>query len=364
MWKAVQQPRFDQYLESTIMHLVIERQTTSLPSDLPAKITNPQSELPVDGSGDGLSYTTTITSAILSTQINSQGQPLNTWTNGLSIMTSTLSGPPPVAFATQPSSTSTSFRTTPTPSPAQTAAASQSSTASSKSLPLSTLIPAIVVPIVVVALVAPVVLYFCLTRHDRERSKSRMSNRVSSRAYTEPRAELKTPHFRQSSSETGASKASEIMNFDLRPTIEKSLPVVNVTQAPDTLYERPDTFQVHRGVDSPIGQAISRYSGSHYSSSIIVEAPKNRTSLQDLSEENMRIARLVNDSRASFGGREQDEISDISAPEERNSRHVDRRGVDELSDVSSIYDDERPVSTDHGAGILSNNEARRSGPLR
>ncbi len=129
------------------------------------------------------------------------------------------------------------------------------------------------------------------------------------------------------------------MNFDLGPTVEKPLPVVNVSRAPDDAYERPDTFQVHRGMEPPIGQAVSRYSGSHYSSSPVVDAPWNRTSIQELSEENMRIARLANDSKASFRGREQDEISDISAPEERTSRHVGRRGVDDLSDVSSIYEE-------------------------
>lgn len=154
------------------------------------------------------------------------------------------------------------------------------------------------------------------------------------------------------------------MNFDLGPAVDKPLPVVNIIRAPDTGYERPDVFHTSRGLESPIGQAVSRYSGSHDPPSNVIDAPQNRASIQELSEENMRIARLANDSRVSFRGRELDDISDISAPEDRTSRHVGRRGIDELSDVSSIYEDETAASSDRGGGILGNHQARRSGHLR
>ena len=85
--------------------------------------------------------------------------------------------------------------------------------------------------------------------------------------------------------------------------------------------------------------------------------------MQELSEENMRIARLANDSKASFAAKDLDAVSEISAPEDRTSRHIGRRGVDELSDVSSLYEDDRPPSEMPGGEILANFEARRSGPL-
>jgi hypothetical protein len=153
------------------------------------------------------------------------------------------------------------------------------------------------------------------------------------------------------------------MNFDLGTSVEKPLPVVNVAAAQYNTYERPEPPQVHRGLDPPIGQALSRYSVGHDSYSNIVNASQNRMSIQDLTEENMRIARLANDSKASFKMRDADQISVISA-EERISRHVGKRGVDELSDVSSIYEDETAASSDRGGGILGNFGARRSGQLR
>lgn len=160
------------------------------------------------------------------------------------------------------------------------------------------------------------------------------------------------------------------MNFDLRPAVEKPLPVVNVTRAPDDAYERPrtlerpDTFEAHRGLEPSIGQAISRYSIGHDSWNNTTDAPPNRASLPELTEENMRIARLANDSRASFRGRGQDEVSSISAPNERDSRDIGRRGADELSAVSSIHEDDRRASSDRGGGIFGNHQARRSGRLR
>jgi hypothetical protein len=96
----------------------------------------------------------------------------------------------------------------------------------------------------------------------------------------------------------------------------------------------------------------------------MVNVSQNRMSIQDLTEENVRIARLANDSKASFKMRDADQISDISVREERISRHVGNRGVDELSDVSSIYEDETAASSDRGGGILGNFGARRSGQLR
>jgi hypothetical protein len=206
-----------------------------------------------------------------------------------------------------------------------------------------------------------------------------MSSRVTSHAYPDSRAEIKSPTFRDYSSETQHSKASdmpnlnssEIMNFDLTPAVEKPLPVVSVTRAADNAYNRPrrperpeqsETYEVQRGLQSSIGQAVSRYSIGHDSASNY--GPENRISLQELTEENMRIARLANDSQASFGAREPDAVSDISAPAERTSRQVGRRGLDELSDVSSMYEDDRPPGTLPGGEILGNPEARRSGPLQ
>jgi hypothetical protein len=154
------------------------------------------------------------------------------------------------------------------------------------------------------------------------------------------------------------------MNFDLGAAVEKPLPVVNVSTAEYNTYERPEPLPAHRGLDPPIGQALSRYSVGHDSYSNIVNASQNRFSMQDLTEENMRIARLANDSKASFAMRDADQVSVISAPEERISRHAGRRGVDELSDVSSIYEDETAASSDRGGGILGNFGARRSGQLR
>lgn len=153
------------------------------------------------------------------------------------------------------------------------------------------------------------------------------------------------------------------MNFDLGPAAEKPLPLVNVSQVPDYAFERPDSFQVVRGLDPGIGQAVSRYSIGNDSFGNIADASQQRTSIQDLSEENMRIARLATDSRASFGTRGLDEVSDMSA-RERTSRQVDRRSVDELSNVSSFYEDVTAASSDRGGGILGNYGARRSGPLR
>lgn len=279
--------------------------------------------------------------------------------------TGTQTAPTGLTFATNsPTPTTLPSSTTNTsPTSVQSAAPSQTPPPPSQGIPLSTLIPAIVVPIVVVALVAPIALYFFLTRHDRKRSKSQRDSRISSRAYPEPRSDFKGPNFRHSSSETGHSKASEIMHFDLGPGVEKPLPVVNVFRAPDDAYENPRNFEPHRDMLPPIGQAISRYSGSQNSFSRVVDAAQNRTSIQELTEENMRIARLANDSNASFGAREQDEVSDISALG-RTSRNVGRRGSDELSDVSSMYEDVTAASSDRGGGILGNQDARRSGPFR
>ena len=310
-----------------------------------------------------------------------------------------------------------------------------------------------------------------------------MGSRVSSRAFqdhanSETRNGTKSPGFREYSSETQNSKASEIMNFNLGPGVEKPLPVVKVTRGPENVYERNDhlyhpewpgrpptadrarpatatadrarpptadrarpatadrawpptadrtlkparpdrpverhdrpqrpdkaaehhdrperpdrpddsyAFEVNRGAglspttgQSPtggqgpsIGQAISRYSGIHYDNPP-PEKPKpntlnvtsqpyvNRSSIQDLSEENMRIARLATDSKASFGlgARDLDDVSEVSASGNRTSRHAGRRGVDELSDVSSIYESENRTV---GESILGNSEARRSGPFR
>ena len=139
--------------------------------------------------------------------------------------------------------------------------------------------------------------------------------------------------------------------------------MVSVSRAPDNAFERPDSFQVVRGLDPGIGQAVSRYSARKDSFDNTADASQQRTSIQELSEENMRIARLATDSRASFGARGLDEVSDISAPE-RTTRQVDRRDVDELSNVSSFYEDETAASSDRGGGILGNYGARRSGPLR
>ncbi len=116
-------------------------------------------------------------------------------------------------------------------------------------------------------------------------------------------------------------------------------------------------------MDPGIGQAVSRYSIGNDSFGNIVDASQQRTSIQELSEENMRIARLATDSRASFGARGMDEVSDVSAPE-RTSRPLDRRAIDELSNVSSFYEDETAASSDRGGGILGNYGARRSGHLR
>lgn len=208
-----------------------------------------------------------------------------------------------------------------------------------------------VVPVVVVALVAPIALYFFLTRHDRKRSKPQTESRISSRAYTEDRNEPKSSNVTKSSSETGASKSSEIMNFDLGPGVEKSLPVVNVIRSPEDAYDRPNNLQLPQGTQSSIGQAISRYSGSHDSFGHVIDAAQHRTSIQELSEENMRIARFANDSKASVRGREPDEVSDISAPAERTSRPLGRRAIDERSDVSSMYEDVTVASSDRGGGF-------------
>ncbi len=139
--------------------------------------------------------------------------------------------------------------------------------------------------------------------------------------------------------------------------------MVSVSRAQDDAFERPDSFQVVRGLDPGIGQAVSRYSVGNDSFGNIVDASQRRSSIQELSEENMRIARLATDSRASFGVRGLDEVSDISAPE-RISRQVHRREIDEVSNVSSFYEDETAASSDRGGGILGNYGARRSGPLR
>lgn len=153
------------------------------------------------------------------------------------------------------------------------------------------------------------------------------------------------------------------MNFDLGTGVEKPLPAISIIQASESTYERPDTLHVNRGFESPIGQAISRYSGSHDRTRLAVDPPLNRSSIQELSEENMRIARLANDSKVSFRGREPDDVSDVSCPDERRSRRVPRRGMDELSDVSSMYEDVTAASSDRGGGILGNQDARRSGPF-
>ena len=153
--------------------------------------------------------------------------------------------------------------------------------------------------------------------------------------------------------------------------MEKPLPVVRVTNAPDNAYDRPrrperpehsETYEVHPGLDPLIGQAVSRYSIGQ--ESVSNYGPESRVSMQELTEENMRIARLATDSKMSFVGKDQDAVSDVSSPEERTSRHIGRRGLDELSDVSSMYEDDRSPRTDHGGAILGNLEARRSGPLR
>ena len=217
-----------------------------------------------------------------------------------------------------------------------------------------------------------------------------MSSRVTSNAYPDSRRENKSPTFRRYSSEMQQSKApnmhnlksSEIMNFDLTPALGKPLPVVSVTRAVDNTHHRPqrperpeqsETYEVQRDLRSPIGQAISRYSFGHDSASnygpesrISMQenhGPGNRISMQGLTEENMRIARLANDSKASFGAREPDAVSDISAPIGRTSRQNRERGLDELSDVSSMYEGDRPPNTMPRREILGNREARRSGPL-
>lgn len=365
-----------------------------------------------------------------------------------------------VATSPIPSSTST---------PSATVQNSPSSTPSSNpssGLPLKTLIPAIVVPIAVVAIVAPVLLYFFLTRHDRQRSKSAMSSRVSSRTFQdhvppEPRVETKSPALRDYSSETANSKASDIMNFNLGSAVEKPLPPTKARRSPENHYdmndrlhhpewpgrpataersmrpptadrpvrpstadrpyrpvrhdrgvgsydrpERPsrpaDTFayEVKRsagnspvggasssptntsptnGMGPSIGQAISRYSDIHYDNpppeGLLPPNPHppmptrpqyvNRTSIQDLTEENMRIGRLATDSRASFGlrGRDIDEVSEVSA-DDRVTQKEGKKAVDELSDVSSVYDDDTRSKADQGKSLLGNSGARQSGPLR
>lgn len=299
----------------------------------------------------------------------------------------------PVTVDTSPPLILSSTTSSPFQSPSPTSSTSSASSASSTSIsseptdsngtPLRILIPAIVVPIVIVALVAPVVLYFFLTRHDRQRGKSRTSSRTSSKRSPESTAEIKSPTFRDYSSETQASNASEIMNFNLGPKVEKRLPAVNISrpsvdgperrlhpQRPER-PQRPDRsspFEVLHEIEPPIGQAISHYSLAPDASTNALTTTGTQESFQELTEENMRIARLANDSRASFGRREAeasaDAVSDISALEERTSRHVGGRGVDELSDVSSLYEDDRPARSDRGGGILGNHQARRSGPLR
>lgn len=191
-----------------------------------------------------------------------------------------------------------------------------------------------------------------------------MGPRISSRGNDETRTAVKGPSVRHYSSESQASKASEIMNFDLGPAVEKPLPVVSITHAPGNTFGRPENFEVQRGLAVPIGQAITRYSLPRDISGNAVDTAPNRISIQDLSEENMRIARLANDSRASFGGRELDEVSNISVPEERAPCHAPIRGVDELSDVSSMYEDETPDHIDDRGGILSDHETRRRVPVR
>ncbi|KAF7507987.1 hypothetical protein GJ744_009884 [Endocarpon pusillum] len=268
----------------------------------------------------------------------------------------------PFISAIQPSTTFSSSTSTSSPSSVQTSPPAQTSTPPAQGIPLN-LIPAIVVPIVVVALAAPIALYFFLTRHDRQRRKSRTALQTSTRACPDTRIEYKKHDFTNSSLRAGASEASGIMSFDLGPAAEKPLPVVNVGQLPDYAFERPDSFQVVRGLDPGIGQAVSRYSIGKDSFGKIADASQRRTSIQELSEENMRIARLATDSRASFGTRGLDEVSDMSA-RERTSRQVERRSVDELSNVSSFYENETAASSDRGGGILGNYGARRSGPLR
>ena len=148
------------------------------------------------------------------------------------------------------------------------------------------------------------------------------------------------------------------MDFDLGPAIDKPLPLVNVNIAPDNAYERPNSFMFGRGVESSIGQAVSRYSVGGDSFIHAVNVANSGTSIQGLSEENMRIARLANDSKASFGARELDDVSDVSAAEGRASRNDVRRGIEELSDVSSVYEDQTAASSDRGGGILGNAQAR------
>jgi hypothetical protein len=378
------------------MHLGVKRQgqpPPPPPDGLPPRV-EPPTVTPAAATGDGLSHTIVVTSTVFSTQFNTDGQPQDTWPVNVVRSTQVVPGPSPaITSATAPMTTTvtTAFQSSPIPVPAttQTAAPAQTSAAAAKGVPLSTLIPAIVVPVVVVALLAPIALYFCLTRHDRQqRSKSQMSSTaVSSRGYPESRAEVKSPNYRHFSSETDGSKASDIMNFNLGSAVEKPLPVVNVRRLPPNALERPDmferpipnaaperteTFEVHRGLESPIGQAISDYSDPSQTSARVIESQasgraaedpaQNRMSIQELTEENMRIAQLVNDSNASFGVQEEDEVSDISATE-RHSRSIGRRATDQLSDVSSIYEDDGPAMPDHGGGLFGNHEARRSGHL-
>lgn len=140
--------------------------------------------------------------------------------------------------------------------------------------------------------------------------------------------------------------------------------MVNIIQAPEDIFVRPGMWEDHRGSGTPIGRAITRYSLASDTSGDAVDALPNRASMQELSEENLRIARLANDSNASFRVPELDRVSAISAPEDRTTCHGRTGGEDEFSEVSSICTNESADNIDDGVGILSNHEARRSGPLR
>jgi len=82
---------------------------------------------------------------------------------------------------------------------------------------------------------------------------------------------------------------------------------------------------------------------------VLPPAPRSIGSSQDLTEENLRIARLAHESRSSFGTpklhRQQsdDAVSDIS--NEAGAKRTTTKQVDEMSDVSSVGEEgERPLS--------------------
>ena len=159
------------------------------------------------------------------------------------------------------------------------------------------------------------------------------------------------------------------MNFDLGPNIEKPLPLARGNGSLDSGHfrpsrpARPDMQSISEHdleTGGPIGQAVSRYSGTHDSLTIPEHLLHSKTSIQGLSEENVRIARLANDSQI--------RVSEISAPEERASRQVGARALDEISDVSSLHeydednDSDTLAITDHGGNVLRHPSERKNGP--